>query len=169
MISLAAFPKPRNAHRERRSGPVVWVERRTHFKSIHQQPPGRQKYIPSRTFMMRLITPASTAMRPSNSVGKPFIDRLRRAENFLPTKLSPRPLVCVHSFAAPCHAIASQSIPIHNGKDSESLLHAHFPSRAIKPAPKHIHPKADKVMPMLLFRISTLNMNSCAMSSTRPV
>lgn len=49
------------------------------------------------------------------------------------------------------------------------INHAHLPNTAINPAPKHIHPKADIVIPTLLLRISLLNMNSWAISSTRPV
>lgn len=47
--------------------------------------------------------------------------------------------------------------------------HAHFPNSAIKAAPRHMRPKAERTTLREAFRIAWLNMNSCAMSSTSPV
>lgn len=46
---------------------------------------------------------------------------------------------------------------------------AHFPSKAINPAPKHINPNAESSIPTFAFRIAVLNMNSWAINSTKPV
>ena len=43
--------------------------------------------------------------------------------------------------------------------------HAHFPSNAIKPAPKHICKYADNTTFNGAFFIIGLNMNSCAINS----
>ena len=40
------------------------------------------------------------------------------------------------------------------------LLQAHFPRSAMRPAPRHMHRKADTITLIELFRISGLNMNS---------
>lgn len=41
-----------------------------------------------------------------------------------------------------------------------SRVHAHLPSSAMSPAPKHMHRKAETIILMELLRISGLNMNS---------
>ncbi len=46
---------------------------------------------------------------------------------------------------------------------------AHLPSNAISPAPRHINPNAPNTTVNLALRIVSENINSCAMSSTKPV
>ena len=48
-------------------------------------------------------------------------------------------------------------------------FYAHFPSKAINPAPRHMHANAVSVVERGLLRMSVLKRNSCAMSSTSPV
>ena len=49
------------------------------------------------------------------------------------------------------------------------LLHAHLPNNAIRHAPRHISPNAPSTTFSSAFRIELLNINSCAISSTKPV
>jgi hypothetical protein len=49
------------------------------------------------------------------------------------------------------------------------LLHAHLPNKAIRHAPRHISPNAPSTTFSSAFRIELLNINSCAISSTKPV
>jgi hypothetical protein len=52
------------------------------------------------------------------------------------------------------------AISLRRYYQSHLCIHAHFPSKAIRPAPRHITPKAASTTRNLAFLMTLLNMNS---------
>jgi hypothetical protein len=75
---------------------------------------------------------------------------------------------CCTSLGVSQHAKSSLLIPLRSRLGARQRQ-AHFPSNAIKPAPRHMVMNAAMTVLILALRIELLNMNSCAINSTNPV